>query len=638
MCGFLVSTITKNLSSKKFATALELLDHRGPDNTDIVETEKLFFGFKRLAIQDLTDAGAQPMIDAFGNILCFNGEIYNFLELKEELENQGVEFFSRSDSEVLLKALHLWGVNSTLERLDGMFAACYFEAQTSKLFMFRDAFGMKPLFYFINGDQILVASEIKAILPFVKSIEINKLASFNPIFFTGMSPGEETLFDGIKSLTPGNCLEVDLNEKDYSINTFCDIRKFVNYEDFRENSLLSKYEIAEKFHSIFQDSVKTHLLSDASLAVLFSAGLDSSLVAAMVSRQQSGEKYLFKYQSEDLNDAHLARAMADKFDFNLKEVFRIDAELILKLPHLIYAYETLNKADGAPLSEVCSLAKKHDFKVMLTGDAADELWAGYNSFSAFRTHQFVNRKGAFSSLVGTLNRVFPGLSSIGNKSLHHLVTPFNEEFLCPLLDFGLFKFQREDEWQKCRDAYDFLKEEKEVNLNAFLLDETVSRLQRFMLRADRVGMANSIELRLPFLTKKMAKLSLNVPYQKKTRLAPSLKRRTLYWDKAPVRDVAVKVGVDKGIIYRPKVGTPTGALDNNNLIKVFSKFDLANVEEMLELNQGQIKTYVAAIKNPALIQRLAWTFLSMEIFLRLFIERMTPSEIESQISFSLKSA
>ena len=129
-----------------------------------------------------------------------------------------------------------------------------------------------------------------------------------------------------------------------------------------------------------------------------------------------------------------------------------------------------------------------------------------------------------------------------------------------------------------------------------------------------------------------------MPYQKKTRLAPSLKRRTLYWDKAPVRDVAVKVGVDKGIIYRPKVGTPTGALDNNNLIKVFSKFDLANVEEMLELNQGQIKTYVAAIKNPALIQRLAWTFLSMEIFLRLFIERMTPSEIESQISFSLKSA
>ena len=152
---------------------------------------------------------------------------------------------------------------------------------------------------------------------------------------------------------------------------------------------------------------------------------------------------------------------------------------------------------------------------MLTGDSADELWGGYGSLTAFRIHQAFANSKFFNNVLSTLNKFLPGVKNSASDSLHHLASPFDVSFLKPFLDFGLFKFERESEWKTCRDAYSFLENDLKQSVNGFLLDELTSRLERFMVRSDRVGMSESIELRLPFLTKKWHSSRLTFPLRRK---------------------------------------------------------------------------------------------------------------------------
>ena len=633
MCGFVVTNCGNTISASRFSDALDLIRHRGPDETKVVMSNNYQFGFQRLAIQDLTPAGSQPMIDRNGNILCFNGEIYNFLEIRNELKSVGEVFISQCDTEVLLKAVSVFGFARTLKKLDGMYAGCYFDYKQSKLFLFRDPFGMKPLFYHLKEGKFVCASEVKAILPLMDSVEIDQVSSYNPLFFSGMPPVGNTMFKGVSSVKPGHYLEIGADGQSQLDNCFCDLVDFVNEKEFTENKRLPRKVLTEKFAEVFEDSVKSHLISDAPLSILFSAGLDSSMVAAVARKYQSKGQELFKYQSDNLDDSFLAKQFANKFDCKLHVTAGIDKSLILKLPHLIYSYETLNKADGAPLSQVCESARKNGFKVMLTGDSSDELWGGYKSFLSFRLNQVLKAKAPRVPGSRIFSSLLPGLSYAGIESLHHMVSPFDVKFMKPFLDFGLFGFQREEGWQKCRKAYEFLGDEYNQNVNAFLLDEARSRLERIMLRADRVGMANSVELRLPFLSKNMFRLASNVPFQRKSRFAPSAKRRTLFWDKAPLRDMAKGAGVSGGIINRPKIGTPIGEVDFQNLKKINASFEFVSCQRLFGIGATQINKYISALEFFPLANRLLWTFLSMEIFLRIFVEKQSPFEIEQELAY-----
>lgn len=636
MCGFLVAS--RDFCTKtSFSSSLNLLHHRGPDETKILSYDAYRFGFKRLSIQDLTEAGSQPMKDEKGNVLCFNGEIYNFHEIRRKLSQRGVQFKSKSDTEVLLRALDVFGVAKALTMLDGMYAVAYFQEASSKMMLFRDPFGMKPLFYHIDGHHLLCASEIKALLPLIKTININQHASLNPLLFNGMSSQNDTLFDDVKNLPPGTLLEFDAASKTSSSSVFCDLKSFVEEKEFRENSKLTRFELTEKFGSLLRSSVNSHLVSDAPVAVLYSAGLDSSLIATLVSEANTEDKTLFKYQADGINKDHsIASEFADRLNFNLQTTKNIDSKLISQMPYLIYAYETVNKADGLPLNWVCKDARDCGYKVMLTGDSADELWGGYGSLSAYRTHQYFNQSSIFNNTLDVIGKVLPGIRNSTIESLHHLVSPFDIAFVKPFLDFGLFKFGREGEWLKCRDSYDFIDDQRNRNINAFLLDELSSRLGRFMIRSDRIGMAASMELRLPFLTKGSARLAVNVPYQKKSLVRPSLKRRTMFWDKAPLRDFAQRTGVGSSIIQRPKVGTPSGQIEFDNLMHAFRALGCKHLGMLYDIKQTDIIKYIEDIRHHALTYRLVWNFLSMEIFLRLFVENTPPSVIEEEINSAFR--
>ena len=180
---------------------------------------------------------------------------------------------------------------------------------------------------------------------------------------------------------------------------------------------------------------------------------------------------------------------------------------------------------------------------MLTGDSADELWGNYGSLPAYCIHQLFSNNKIFNAAMGILTKTLPGVKNSAIESLHHLVSPFDIAFVKPFLDFGLFKLNREADWEECCNAYEFLENDRARNINGFLLDELLTHLERFMVRSERVGMAASIEMRLPFLTEEMALFAMNVPFEKKGLIRPSLKRRTMFWDQAPARDLANRLGV-----------------------------------------------------------------------------------------------
>ncbi|MDG1005163.1 MAG: asparagine synthase C-terminal domain-containing protein, partial [Emcibacteraceae bacterium] len=328
---------------------------------------------------------------------------------------------------------------------------------------------------------------------------------------------------------------------------------------------------------------------------------------------------------------------ARQFDFAIHTSQDIDGSLITRLPHLIYAYECLNKADGNALSLVCANAKAHGYKALLTGDSADELFAGYGSFEAFRIHQFVKNLPGWQRALSILNKVMPGFRSINIDSIHHHISPFDDRFLRSFLDFTLSKFDREGDWKKNLTAYDFIGNKYEQYTNAFLLDEVKHRLQRFTLRADRVGMSNGIELRLPFLSKEIASFALNLPFQKKSVLSPSLTRRRMFWDKAPLRSVARNLHVSEKIIKRVKIGTPIGDLDTLNLFKLIEKIDLGEVANAVGLDQNSLKEAINMIEFQPAKYRLAWTFLSLDILVNLFIHGISPFEMEQRLKHALRT-
>ncbi len=630
MCGFLITSKTKRINQDIFKKALFSIDSRGPDESIIYENDSLIFGFNRLSIQDLSSLGSQPMKDNHGNILCFNGEIYNFKFLRNQLRSKGESFSSNSDTEVLFKLIKIYGFRKSLDLIDGMFAFAYFDNKKNILYACRDPFGMKPIFISINKDQILLASEIKAMLPLMKSKKIDVLNTLNPLFYTGLPNSSNTMFRDIESINPGNYIEINLSNFSHEENNYFNLCSLVKQEEYEVNSNLNINQLTEKVSGVLNDSVESHLVADAKTGILFSAGLDSSLVAAISSNKTKDKINLFKYQSEDLDDSALAKEFAQKFNCNLNVTEGIDNELIYKLPYLIHSYETLNKADGMPLSLVCANAKKSGFKVLLTGDSADELFAGYGAFDQYRLNQYLNNKSLLKTSLNFLEKIFPGLRSIGIEEMHHLISPFDDRFIKPFLNFSLYKAERDSRWKECKNSYSFLDKQYEVNANAYILDDVRDKLQRFLLRSDRVGMSNSIELRLPFLTKDVAKLALNIPFYKKSFLSISYKRKRLFYDKAPLRYAAKKLGISNKIINRVKIGTPTGESDLDNIYKLGNKISFKNISELYRLKENTIKEFLNGVEFEPLKHRTFWAFISLEIYLKMFIHDYSPYQIENE--------
>src|SRR3989344_4409898 len=264
ICGF-------NWDDKQLLTSMtSILSHRGPDGSGYYNTSEISLGHRRLSIIDLSTAGKQPMTNEEGSIwVTFNGEIYNFKELRILLEKKGHQFFSNTDTEVLVHGYEEWG-EKILERLNGMFAFAIWDSNNRELFVARDRLGIKPLYYYWNSNKFIFASEIKAILCDSEiRREINKDAARDYLNLRYI-PGEKTLFLGIKKLLPGH----------YAIlkNNLLEIKQFwdVPMPRNKKDTLASK-----KIFGLFEDSIKKQLIADVPVGVYLSGGLDSASIVGL---------------------------------------------------------------------------------------------------------------------------------------------------------------------------------------------------------------------------------------------------------------------------------------------------------------------------------------------------------------------
>src|SRR6185436_168878 len=421
MCGIagvlnLSLTEIPNLE-RRLEAMNQLLRHRGPDGEGAWQHERRSVGLahRRLSIIDLA-TGDQPMTDAAGNWITYNGEVYNYIELREEL---GAENFqTTSDTEVILAAYRQWGADC-VTHLRGMFAFAIWDEARQELFCARDRFGIKPFYYASAGDNYYFASEVKALLPFVDKIETDVEGFKDYLAFQFCLAGK-TLFKGIKELLPGHTLSVR--------NGAVEIKRYweVYYElDFDHTS---KY-FDERLRELLPESVNLHLRADVPVGTYLSGGLDSSAVASIASRQSNGDFKAFtgKFSfSEDYDESRYARALAEWRGFSLHEIDITAADFIENIRKVIYHLDYPVAGPGSfPQYMVSQLAAKHR-KVVLGGQGGDEIFGGYTRYLIAYFEQCI--KAAIDGTINDGKFIVTYESIIPNLTALHNYKPMLQEF------------------------------------------------------------------------------------------------------------------------------------------------------------------------------------------------------------------
>ena len=427
ICGYFA--FKDNISSRNILAMNFAIQHRGPDDdgfwlsdglktqnfsgkdsTEKIknllpileeETSKIALGFRRLSIVDLSENGHQPMNSDDGEItITFNGEIYNFKTLRKQLENENVSFKSNSDTEVILKGYQKWG-NSIFEKLDGMFSICIVDIPKKKIILSRDRIGLKPLFYTQNENGLVWASEIKALLKneWVKP-EINWNGVYtNFLFQTTLAP--ETCFKGIFSLEPGSLMTINLENYSIVKETFWKLPTIKNNQDSEEKAIAKIDELLAK-------SVSEQLYADVPVTSMMSGGIDSTLITSKAKPFKNDiNAFTISYQfSEDeVKNASLVAKNLD-IQHHIKKVSDDDVLVDLKenIQHFEEPYSSLEV-----LMNAAEYAKNLGFKVVLSGNGADELFAGYSHSLKLKkwlllrnfnfARHFIFTKDAFSEKV-----------------------------------------------------------------------------------------------------------------------------------------------------------------------------------------------------------------------------------------------
>jgi len=497
----------------------QLQSHRGPDGEGIWQhpDKHLGFGHRRLSIIDLT-TGSQPMSDRSGNWVTYNGEIYNYLELRKGL---GVEnFTTKSDTEVILYAYQKWGVDC-VNHFRGMFAFAVWDEANQTLFCARDRFGIKPFYYTIIDNNLYFASEIKALLPFVKNIEIN-LEGFKDYLTFQFCLAGKTLFKNIYELLPGHFLKVvDGNIK---------VKRYweVYYElDFDHTAKYFEEKIAE----LLSESVELHLRSDVPVGAYLSGGLDSSIISSLAAGKNKdflGFNGKFSL-SQDYDESRYARILAESCGFELKELDITAIDFIENIRKIIYHLDYPVAGPGSfPQYMVSKMASQHR-KVVLGGQGADEVFGGYTRYLIAYFEQCI--KGAIDgtmnsgNFIVTYESIIPNLTAL--KNYKPLLKQFWKEGLFEDLDRRYFRLidrapslGDEINWEAL-DGYSSFATFQEIFLaenvgqksyfDSMTHFDFKTLLPALLQIEDRVSMAHGLESRVPFLDHSLIELAATIP-------------------------------------------------------------------------------------------------------------------------------
>lgn len=504
---------------KKLEVMNELQAHRGPDGEGIWihENQNAGLAHRRLSIIDI-DNGKQPMSDEGGNQVCFNGEIYNYIELREEL---GCKCRTTSDTEVILHAYRKWG-EDCVKHFSGMFAFALWDEKKQKLFCARDPFGIKPFYYYIGEDTLYFASEAKALLPFLPKIETDVKAFHDYLVFQFCLEGR-TLFKGIYELRPAHSLSV-------TQGGIQDRRYWQVY--YKPDLYHTEKYFSEKLEACFMDSLKYHIRSDVPVGGYVSGGVDSAITASMASDLLGHEFQGFtgKFSiGAEYDESRFAQATADQKDFELFQIDITAEDFIQNMEKVVYHLDTPVAGPGSFSQYMVSgLAGKYR-KVVLGGQGGDEIFGGYTRYLVAYFEQCI--KGAIDGtmnsrkFVVTYESIIPNLTSL--KNYKPMIREFWKDGLFDPSYTRYYKLinrapQMEDCIYKERlgDYDPYTSYEKIFIAENVGKDSLLDRMTHFDFKTllpallqveDRMSMAHGIESRVPFLDKDLVEFAATIP-------------------------------------------------------------------------------------------------------------------------------
>lgn len=506
MCG-IAGYISEKKPTKKIIKAMtDRIEHRGPDGEGFYLDDNIALGHRRLAILDLT-TGDQPIYNEEKDVVVvLNGEIYNYQELREELKKKKHKFVTKTDTEVLVHGYEEWGHNLT-KKLRGMYAFAIWNKKEQELYMARDGWGIKPLYYYQNGKTLMFASEIKAFLDhpdFIKEFNDEILSAY--LCFNSV-PTEETFFKGVKRVEPGH----QLIYKDNNL----EIERFFKLEFDEQNTNLEKS--AEEINEAMTDSVKRHFHADVEVGSLLSSGVDSSYI---VSIGKPNKTFTVGYDDPKYNEINYAKDLADKLGVQNISKKITQEEYIKNFPKLMYHMdEPLADPSIIALHSISELASHH-VKVITSGEGADELFGGYNTYQE-EVNQSWYMKIPFPlrRLASMIAGIFPevrGFNFIYRRGKH--LKDYN---------IGLGRVFRDEEAMKIvkpknqihtKDIVKPFYEEYKNNstmVQRQVIDFYFWLVRDFLHAVDRSGSMFGIEARTPFLDEKVYNIARKLPVSSK---------------------------------------------------------------------------------------------------------------------------
>ena len=504
MCGF-VGFISKEKKKKEVIKKMaKRIEHRGPDGEGFYTDKLIALGHRRLSIIDVK-GGAQPMYNEDKTkVIVFNGEIYNYKELKKELKHH--TFKNNSDTEVLIHGYEEWGTN-LLTKLRGMFSFVIWDKEKEILFGARDPFGIKPFYYYQKEDNILFASEIKCFFEhplFEKKLNEKILSSYLSFSFT---PTTETFFEGVNRLDAGHYFLYQ--------NGQLSIEKYFEL-NFKEEKK-SYEESVEMIHNIMEDSVNHHQISDVEVGSFLSSGIDSSY---LVSLAKPNKTYTVGYDLPKYNEIDYAKDLAKRLKIKNKSKKITKEEYLKVIPKIMY-YMDEPSSDPATVALyfVSKLASK-DVKVVLSGEGADEFFGGYNYYRQFVDCGFYNKIPFFiRHFISNLCKLLPEKRGVnffirrGEKLENSYIgvnRVFGKKEKKKVLNIPITLTEEEI----TKPIYDNLKKESDI-VKMQAIDIHFWLMKDILQKADRMTMANSLEGRVPFIDSEVYKIASGLPFKYK---------------------------------------------------------------------------------------------------------------------------
>jgi asparagine synthase (glutamine-hydrolysing) len=635
MCGICgILDLRGNRSPVEELEAMSnVLRHRGPDDRGRLHSGPVAFGFQRLSIVDLS-GGHQPMCNEDRNVwIVFNGEIYNHAELRPRLEKLGHRFASNSDTETIVHLYEEYG-DDCVSHLRGMFAFAIWDAPRNRLFCARDRLGIKPFYYALTCNRFAFASEIKALFE-LRDFKASLNRRALPEFFTfGYLSAQETLYQNVYKLLPGNRLCIDLTAE----NPQPQVTEYWDLNNVPPEHSLGEAQCMSQFRELFTQTVRSHLMSDVPLGVFLSGGLDSSAIAAVMAslKKEPIQTFSVGYAENQYSELPYGRAVAKHIGAEYNEVILGPEDFFATLPRLIWHEdEPLVWPSSVALFFVSRLASEK-VKVVLTGEGGDELFAGYLKYRValwnlrggplYRAFvpQFVRQtvRKALSSEVGPDWML---------RKLRHSFLYYPESFEQVYFDNFYAAFPQQQQPQLFDNALN--DELRDVNayansmqyfpasglngnaLNDLLYLDIKTYLVELLMKQDQMSMAASIESRVPFLDHKVVEFAAGLPARYKLRFSSG----KYLLRKAMTRDLPPEV------LRRNKKGFPTPIrpwLRNQLFEKLKMILTDGRLAERRLIKPGYVEYLLNAHRQgSSSATEGCWRLLNFELWCRIFLDR-----------------